>query len=96
MPEIVAENLTENTGGHYDVMDTTTALPEKMGALGQTLARGHRNMSGWYAVDIQTTANEFKPIDVGVARDGVLLRISDRRRGQYHGRCGVWYSTGGS
>src|SRR3954449_11755891 len=29
MPEIVAENMSQNTGGHYDVMNTTTALPEK-------------------------------------------------------------------
>lgn len=82
MPEIVAENLAENTGGNYDVMNTTTALPDKMRALGETLARSHRNMSGWYAIDIHTDATELKPIDVGVAREGALLRISDRRRGQ--------------
>ena len=44
-PEIVAENLTHNTGGRYDVMNTTTALPEKMKALGEKLALDHRNMS---------------------------------------------------
>jgi hypothetical protein len=82
MPEIVAENLAGNTGGNYDVMNTTTALPDKMKALGETLARNHRNMSGWYAIDIQTDATDFKPVDVGVARDGVRLQISDRRRGQ--------------
>ena len=78
----MAENLAQNTGGHYDVMNTTTALPEKMRALGETLARSHRNMSGWYAVDIQTDATEFNPVTVGVAREGVLVQISDRRRGQ--------------
>ena len=35
MPDVVAENLTRNTGGRYDVMNTTTALPEKMKALGE-------------------------------------------------------------
>ena len=54
MPEIVAENLTQNSGGRYDVMNTTTALPEKMKALGEQLALDHRNMSAWYEVDIQT------------------------------------------
>ena len=82
MPEIVAENLAQNTGGNFDVMNTTTALPDKMKALGETLARAHRNMSGWYAVDIQTDSTDFKAIDVGVAREGVRLQISDRRRGQ--------------
>ena len=82
MPEIVAENLTQNTGGRYDVMNTTTALPEKMKALGEKLALDHRNMSAWYEVDIQTDATEFRPIDVGVQREGVRLQISDRRRAQ--------------
>ena len=82
MPEIVAENLAQNTGGRYDVMNTTTALPEKMGALGEKLALDHRNMSAWYEVDIQTDATEFTPIDVGVQREGVRLQISDRRRAQ--------------
>ena len=82
MPEIVAENLAQNTGGRYDVMNTTTALPEKMKALGEKLALDHRNMSAWYEVDIQTDATEFRPIDVGVQREGVRLQISDRRRAQ--------------
>ena len=50
--------------------------------LGETLARDHRNMSDWYAIDIQTDATGFEPIGVGVAREGVLLQISDRRRAQ--------------
>jgi hypothetical protein len=78
-PEIVAENVAQNTGGEYDVMNTTAALADKMKALAQTLARAHRNMSGWYAVDVQTAATDAKPIDVAVARDGVTVRISDRR-----------------
>jgi hypothetical protein len=77
--EIVAENLTQNTGGDYDTMNTTAVLPEKMKALSQTLARSHRNMSGWYALDIQTPANEARPIDVTVARQGVAVRTTDRR-----------------
>ena len=82
MPEIVAENLAQNTGGEYDVMNTTGGLADKMKALAQTLARSHRNMNGWYAVDIQTPADDAKAVDVTVAREGVTLRISDRRRGQ--------------
>jgi hypothetical protein len=83
MPEIVAENLTQNTAGDYDVMNSTAILPEKMKGLALTLARAHRNMSGWYALDIQTTETEEKPVAVTVAgRDGIALRISDRRRGQ--------------
>jgi hypothetical protein len=82
MPEIVAENLSQNTGGRYDVMNTTTALPEKMKALGEQLALDHRKMSTWYEVDIQTDATEFKPVDVAVLREGVHLQISNSRRSQ--------------
>jgi hypothetical protein len=81
-PEIVAENVAQNTGGEYDVMNTTAALADKMKALARTLARAHRNMSGWYAVDVQTAATDLAPLDVTVAREGVVVRISDRRRGQ--------------
>ena len=80
MPEVVAQNLTRNTGGRYDVMNTTTALPEKMKALGETLALNHRNMTNWYAVDIQTDGTDSAPIDVAVPREGVRLQISNTRR----------------
>jgi len=80
MPEIVAENLTQNTGGHYDVMNTTMGLPDKMKALGEKLALDHRNMINWYAVDIQTDGADSATLDVGVPREGVRLQISNSRR----------------
>jgi VWFA-related protein len=80
MPDVVAANLTRNTGGRYDVMNTTNALPDKMKTLAEQLALDHRKMTAWYQVDFQSDATEFKPIDVGVARSGVRLEISDRRR----------------
>ena len=82
IPDIVAENIAQNSGGEYSVMNTTAILPDKMKALGETLARAHRNMSGWYAVDIQTASNDSQAVEVHVARDGVLLQVSERRRGQ--------------
>jgi hypothetical protein len=83
MPEIVAENLAHNADGDYDVMNSTAVLLDKLKAVAQTLKRAHRNMSGWYALDIQTTETEEKPVEVTVAgRDGIALRVSDRRRGQ--------------
>jgi len=80
MPEVVANNLARNTGGRYDAMNTTNALPDKMKALAEQLALDHRTMAAWYELDFQTDSTEFKPIDVGVARTGVRLEISDRRR----------------
>jgi len=81
MPEVVAENLTGNTGGRYDVMNTSTSLAEKMKALGEQLALDHRNLRNWYEVDIQTDS-DVAPIDVAVAREGVRLQISNSRHGK--------------
>jgi len=82
MPDVVVENLTHNTGGRYDVMNTTTALPDKMKALGEQLALDHRNMSAWYELDFQTDATDLAPVNVGVQRDGVRLQIANGRHGQ--------------
>src|SRR5262249_18354574 len=82
MPEVVANNLTLNTGGRYDVMNTTNALPDKMKALAERLALDHRRMEAWYELDFQTDSADFKPIDVGVARSGARLEVSERRKTQ--------------
>jgi len=79
-PDVIAMTLTRNTGGRYDMMNTTNALPEKMKALAERLALDHRRMTAWYRIDFQTDTAEFTPINVGVARGGVRLEISDRRR----------------
>jgi hypothetical protein len=79
MPEVVANNLARTTGGRYDAMNTTNALPGKMKALAEQLALDHRKMEAWYALEFETESTEFKPIDVGVARTGVRIEISDRR-----------------
>jgi hypothetical protein len=61
-------------------MNTTTALPEKMKALGEQLALDHRNMRMWYELDIQTDGPDTGTVDVAVAREGVRLQISNSRR----------------
>ena len=81
-PDVIATTLTQNTGGRYDMMNTTNALPDKMKALAEQLALDHRKMEAWYELDFQTDSADFKPIDVGVARTGVRIEISDRRRVQ--------------
>jgi hypothetical protein len=62
-------------------MNTTAVLADKMKALAQTLARAHRNMNGWYAVDVQTAATDVKrwtsPSPARRRRADL-----DRRRGQ--------------
>ncbi len=82
VPDIVAQNLTQNTAGRYDMMNTTNALPDKMKAVAEQLAQDQQRMASWYRVDYQTDATSFRPVEVGVAREGVRLQVSDRRRTQ--------------
>src|SRR2546429_389716 len=58
-PDVIATTLTRNTGGRYDMMNTTNALPDKMKALAERLALDHRRMTAWYRIDFQTDAAEF-------------------------------------
>jgi hypothetical protein len=51
-----------------------------MRALALALGRDHRNVGGWYAVDIQTAATESKAVAVTMARDDVTLQIAERHR----------------
>lgn len=81
-PEMVAMMATQATGGRYDVMNTTTGLPEKLKTLASQLAADTRKMSTWYTVAFETDASELKPIDVAIVRDGVKMQMSFRRRSQ--------------
>jgi len=80
--DVIAQNLTQNTGGRFDMMNTTNALPDKMRALAEQMALDHQRMTAWYRVDFQSDSTDFRPVNVGVARSGVRLEISDRRRTQ--------------
>jgi methylmalonyl-CoA mutase cobalamin-binding subunit len=82
IPEMIAQNATHNTGGRYDMMNTTTSLPEKMKMLAAQLAADAQKISTWYTVEFQTESAELKPIDVAVPRNGVKLQMSYRRGGQ--------------
>ena len=62
------------------MMNTSNALPEKMKPLGERLAHDRQALTAWYFIDFQTESSELRPVDVGVARSGVKLEISDRRR----------------
>lgn len=80
VPDVVAMNLTQNTGGRFDMMNTSNSIPEKLKTLATQIAGDHKAMGAWYRLEFQTDSADFRPIDVGVARSGVRLQISDRRR----------------
>ena len=73
--------LTQTTGGRYDFMNTTNALPEKMKMLGLQPAADQNQMSTKYQVEFTTDLPAPQPgLDIGVSRSGVKLQMSYQRR----------------
>ena len=79
MTEVVAEHVTQTAGGHYDYMNTSNSLPEKMKAVADLLAKDYERAKSRYQIAYITDAADTRPVDVGVARDGVRLEMSAGR-----------------
>jgi hypothetical protein len=80
VPEMVAMGLTRNTGGRFDMMNTSNALPDKFKALATQLAADHRQMSTKYQLEYLSDSSTPAAADVGVARSGVKLQSSYQRQ----------------
>ena len=73
-------NLSQNTGGAYQALLASTALPERLKALAERLADEHRRMTTAYEIDYAAEAAQPQTnIEVGVGRPGVTLQMSVRR-----------------
>jgi Mg-chelatase subunit ChlD len=79
MPEIVAQHVTLTAGGLYDYINTSNSLPEKMTAIAQRLASDYDHAKSRYAVTYVTDAADTRPVDIGVAREGVRLELAAGR-----------------
>ncbi|MBZ5559293.1 MAG: VWA domain-containing protein [Acidobacteriia bacterium] len=79
VPEMVAMNVTQNSGGRYDFINTGNSLPEKMKTLAAQLGDDYKQASVKYQVEYATDSKEWKPVEVTVARDGVRLQITQGR-----------------
>jgi Mg-chelatase subunit ChlD len=79
MPEIVAQHVAATAGGSYDYINTSNSLPEKMTAIAQRLSSDYEHAKSRYQITYLTDAADVRPVDVGVARDGVHLEISGAR-----------------
>jgi hypothetical protein len=81
VPEIVASNATKNTGGRFESIVISNALPDKLKVLGEQLTSDYRQMSTNYQVEFLTdTAGPLASVNVGVARSGVKMQLSYQRR----------------
>jgi hypothetical protein len=79
LTEIIANSVAENTGGQYIVVNTPNSVPEKMRALATRLGDDYQIARTRYEVEFATDAAGSPPVDVGVQRDGVSLRITQTR-----------------
>jgi hypothetical protein len=81
LPEIIAMNLTQNTGGRYDVSNTSNSLPEKLKALAGQMAADAKQLSTKYQVEYTTDSPTASPgLEIAVARAGVRIQMSYQRR----------------
>jgi hypothetical protein len=79
VPDLVAHHVVQTAGGRFDFMNTANALPDKLKVLGEQVANDAKEMSRWYEVEFETNSDGSSPVEVGVARVGVGIRVSYRR-----------------
>jgi Mg-chelatase subunit ChlD len=80
LPDTIASHVVQTVDGRFDFMNTSNALPEKLRALGEHLANDAKAMAQWYQVDFQSDSDGSRPVEIGVSRDAVAVKISYRRQ----------------
>ena len=79
LTEIIANSIAENSGGEYIVVNTSNSVPDKMRALAVKLGDDYQVARTRYEVEFATDAAGSLPVDIGVLREGVTLRITQTR-----------------
>ena len=73
-------NVTKYTGGHYEALAVSTALPARMKALGEQIAAQQLRMRTQYQLDyIHQSADPQARVEVSIARSGVNVGLSAGR-----------------
>lgn len=82
MPEVIALNATRNTGGHYESIIVSSALPDKLKALATQLNADFQKMSTRCEIDFETdTTGPLTGVEAGViGREHVRMQVSYQRR----------------
>jgi hypothetical protein len=81
LPDIIAMNTTMNTGGRYDAIIVSNAVPDKLKTLANQINADFTAMSTRYQVDFETdTIGALKDVEAGIRRERVKMQISYQRR----------------
>jgi hypothetical protein len=78
-PEIVASAAAENASGHYDFVNTSNSLPDKLKAIGEQIARDFQSAKEKYEVTFASPMPVGTPIVLAVLRPGVKFEVTTRR-----------------
>jgi hypothetical protein len=79
MPERVAEQVTDAAEGHYDFVNLSNTVPDKMAALGRQIAADYDRGKSRYQITYVTDAADLRPVSIRVAREGVRLEVAGAR-----------------
>src|SRR5262249_55624725 len=79
LPALIASSLTQSTGGYFQSIYTTTAVPDRLREIADEIVIDHQRMNSWYQVDFRTdTAGQGRLI-VGLRRPNIRLDVSSTR-----------------
>jgi hypothetical protein len=79
MPELVANHVAQTAGGHYDFMNTSNSLPEKLKAIAELMTKDFERASVKYEVVFASNAPAGTPVAVGIARGGITFDTTATR-----------------
>ena len=79
MPEIIASHVTQTAAGHYDFVNTSNSLPDKLKAIGEQMAHDFQTASGKYQVTFASPLPAGTPLVLTVQRPGVKFDVTPTR-----------------
>jgi hypothetical protein len=80
LPEVITNNTALNTGGHYESILASSALPEKMKTLATEMNSDFEKMATRYQIDFETdTLGQLANVEAGINREGVKMQVSYQR-----------------
>lgn len=78
IPDLIAGHVVQTAGGHYDFINTSNSLPDKLKAIADQMTRDFERASARYQVEFAGDS-PAGPTTVGVARQGVKVETSQTR-----------------
>jgi hypothetical protein len=80
-PLAVSTHLSQATGGRAEVIGASTALPDKLNALAESLVVNDQQLASWYEVEYASTSKEARPlVAVSISRPETRAELSMVRR----------------